>query len=215
MSSFWGERSCGALYWGVPGQLHDLLLGCPVALSESSECLCFPWGKSFLHLFPSHNALLCANEALTASCWMTQWMTFFIHWVCHLIILPVSSCARDSCCYPQASSAHRPALGGKNPFCLFLFLSTFFLKAPLCKPENSPVKTMARIRPPIYVDCWRCGICFWGISKCAIHPSHWKSQQMESGKHAKARHYRIMGKALAWERDRPGHRSKVGHSLAV
>lgn len=52
VSSLWGERSRGALFWGMPGQLHNLLLGFLVAFSESSKCLCFPRGKSFLLLFP-------------------------------------------------------------------------------------------------------------------------------------------------------------------
>lgn len=59
------------------------------------------------------------------------------------------------------------------------------------------------------------GSAFGGFPSVQSIQATEKSQQMESGKHAKARHYRIMGKALAWERDRPGHRSKVGHSLAV
>lgn len=161
------------------GQLHNLLLGYTVALSEGRAQAC-----------PSHNELLCGDEAFNCSCWMNQWMTFFILWLCHLIIFLISGCVSASGSYPHDSSLIHQAHSSREDSFLLSSFSFCFVLLSFLKPHCASWRIL------LLKGRLQSGLAFVWIAKdigsaFGGFPSVWyiqateKSQQMESGKHAR------------------------------
>lgn len=134
VASLWDERSRGAFHWGVPGHLHDLLLGCPVALSESSACLCPlppPPGKVFCSFVPP--IMLCyvpMSHLLLVAEWPNERHSLNTEFVAlsfpQSAAVPMTAVATHR--HPHPTGRLRE---GRFPFAFFFFFLLSFLK-PHC-----------------------------------------------------------------------------------